>query len=70
MIITFTPQYLEKLIVLELPEIGDRTPEDYERVIFDYAELRNLAKDLLRNNGNQEARNELETLITKLEIKI
>ena len=63
----FDKDYLEKLARLETP---DRiTLQDYQ-ACYDYCQLRNSAKDLLRNPKNRRQEKRLSGLILKLRLGI
>jgi len=63
----FDNGYLGKLAVLETPQ--DIALQDYQEV-YDYCQLRNSAKDLLRNPKSKRAERRLSGLILKLKIGI
>jgi len=64
-------RYLERLAVLQVPS-ALLPPEDValtreeSQVLYDYCELRNYAKDLLRNPKDRIAERRLSRLIIKL----
>ena len=63
----FDNGYLGKLAVLETPQ--DIALQDYQEV-YDYCQLRNSAKDLLRTPKSKRAERRLSGLILKLKIGI
>lgn len=67
----FRRDYLEQLAEILTPrwEKG-MANDDRERQCYDYCQLRNAAKDLLRDSTDKEAENKVSELVKKLEINI
>ena len=67
----FSRDYLEKLAGISTPgwEKG-MANDDREQQWYDYCQLRNAAKDLLRDSTDKEAENKVSKLVKKLEINI
>ena len=63
----FDKSYLERLARVETPDNVLIT--DYQRC-YDYCQLRNSAKDLLRNQGDERTKRRLSRLMLKLKVGI
>ncbi len=73
----FTPEYLGRLANIETPEempdglyldVWHSQISDFQMFCHDYCEIRNAAKDLLRNPQNKGVEERLSELVVKLKI--